>query len=337
VTRANRAFLTGGSGLVGGHLLARLVESGWAVDAVVRSSVAAEKVTALGGVAVHGDLLDPVGLAALMRGADTVFHVAGINDTCPKDPGSMDQVNIEGTRSVVAAAGASDIRRVVYTSSAATIGESAGDVGTETTVHSGTFLSPYARSKYLAEIAAFTEAESHGVDLVAVNPSSVQGPGRATGSAGILIQILNAKRPVLVDTAVSVVDIEDCTTGHIAASMRGEPGRRYLLSAQSVTVGEAVVAMVGVLGHPIRPRWVPSPIVRAVGLPLTWVAGKTRPDAGICPALVRTLLHGHRFDASRATDELGVVFRPATETLGRTAEWLIAQGYVAERGSRMRG
>jgi dihydroflavonol-4-reductase len=331
VTRQSKAFLTGGSGLVGGHLLGRLVASGWAVDSLVRSSDAAENVTALGGVAVRGDLLDPVGLAVLMRGAETVFHVAGINDTCPTDPRPMDRVNIEGTRSVVAAAGAAGVGRIVYTSSAATIGERPGDIGRESTVHSGTFLSPYARSKYLAEIEAFTTAENHGVDLVSVNPSSVQGPGRATGSAQILIRILNATRPILVDTDVSVVDIEDCTTGHITAAERGVPGRRYLLSSEPVTVGDAVAAAAGVLGHPVHPRWVPAPVVKAVGTPLAWAVGKVRPDAGICPALVRTLLHGHRFDASRATKELGVVFRPATETLEHTAEWLIAQGLVESR------
>jgi dihydroflavonol-4-reductase len=328
VTRASSAFLTGGSGLVGGHLLGRLVEMGWKVDALARTTEAAAKITALGGVAVQGDLLDVVGLASLMHGAAVVFHVAGVNDTCPVDPDPMDRVNIEGTRSVVAAAGSAGVERVVYTSSAAAIGEPPGAIGREDTAHSGTFLSPYARSKYLAEIAAFAEANLAGVDLVAVNPSSVQGPGRATGSAEILIRILNARRPILVDTNVSIVDIEDCTTGHIAAARLGESGRRYLLSAPAVTVADAVSATGDILGRPVRPRWVATGVVKTVGVPLAWVAGRARPDAGICPALVRTLLHGHRFDATRATDELGVTFRPATETFGRTAQWLMAEGYL---------
>jgi dihydroflavonol-4-reductase len=328
VTRANRAVLTGGSGLVGGHLLERLVESGWEVDALVRSSAAADAVEARGGVPVPVDLLDTAGLASAMRGAGTVFHVAGVNDTCPKDPEPMDMVNIEGTRSVVTAAGAAAVDRVVYTSSAATIGEPAGTVATEETAHSGRFLSHYARSKYLAERVAFAQAGRVGVDLVAVNPSSVQGPGRATGSAEMLIRILRAQRPLLVDTQVSIVDIEDCTTGHIAAATVGVPGRRYLLSSRPVTVADAVAGAADVLGRPIRPLWIPSRIVRTLGEPLAWVASRTMPDAGMCPALVRTLLHGHRFDATRARQELGVTFRPAADTLGRTAQWLDDQGYL---------
>jgi dihydroflavonol-4-reductase len=331
VTRATNAFVTGGSGLVGGHLIGGLVSKGWSVDALVRSSDAAEKVTALGASPVPGDLFDTSGLADAMGRAAIVFHVAGVNDTCPRDPASMDRVNIEGTRSVVAAAAAAGVERVVYTSSAATIGEATGVLATEATPHSGGFLSPYARSKYLAEQAAFAEANRLDVDLVAVNPSSVQGPGRATGSAEILIRILNSTRPILVDTNISIVDIEDCTMGHIAAATHGEPGARYLLSARPITVADAVSVTAEFLGQPIRPRWVPARAAKMVGLPLVWVAGKMRPGAGICPALVRTLLHGHRFDATRATEQLGVTFRPATETLERTAEWLLAKGYVQEQ------
>ena len=301
---------------------------GWTVDALVRSAEAAQTVTALGAKAVRGELLDTVGLASSMDGVATVFHVAGVNDTCPRDPGPMDRVNIEGTRSVVAAAGKAGVGRVVYTSSAAVIGESVGTIGTEDTVHSGVFLSPYARSKYLAEIAAFDEADARGVDLVAVNPSSVQGPGRATGSAEILIRILNAKHPILVDTNISVVDIEDCTMGHIAAASLGEPGSRYLLSARAITVADAVSVAAETLGRPITPRWIPAGIVRSAGVPLTWLANRAKPDAGICPALLRTLLHGHRFDATRAVDDLRVTFRPPTETLERTAKWLATNGFV---------
>jgi len=330
VTRASDTFLTGGSGLVGGHLLGRLVESGWTVDALVRSSTAASTVEKLGATPVRGDLFDSESLHKAMRGIRTVFHVAGVNDTCPRDAAAMDRVNVDGTRSVIIAAAAAGVERVVYTSSAATIGEAPGTIGREDTPHSRTFLSPYARSKYLAEVAAFAEADVSGVDLVAVNPSSVQGPGRATGSAEILVRVLNASRPILVNTHVSIVDIEDCTAGHIAAATRGRRGERYLLSAEATTVADAVSVAAEVAGREIRPRWVDARLVKGIGLPLSYVANRVRPDAGICPALVRTLLHGHRFDASKATSDLGVTFRPAVETFSRTVEWLVTEGYVGD-------
>lgn len=328
MTAQSDVFLTGGSGLVGGHLLDRLVETGVSVKALVRSQSAEANVKGHGAVPVMADLLDQESLSEAMRGAHTVFHVAGINDTCPRDVASMDRINVDGTRVVVSAAAAAGISRVVYTSSAAVIGERQGAVGRETTPHSGTFLSPYARSKYLAELAAFEEAEKRGVDLVAVLPSSVQGPGRVGGSARILLRILNSRRPILVDTHVSIVDIDDCTNGHIAASTHGKPGERYLLSSAAVQVGDALDVAKQVTGRAVRPRWISPEIVSAVGLPVAQAVARVRPSAGICPALVRTLLHGHRFDATRAIDELNVSFRPATETLARTIEWFLAEGFV---------
>ena len=325
MTAQSDVFLTGGSGLVGGHLLARLVETGMSVKAFVRSQSAEAKVKSLGAVPVMGDLLDEESLSKAMRGAQTVFHVAGVNDTCPRDVASMDRVNVDGTRVVVSASAAAGISRVVFTSSAAVIGERQGAVGRETTPHSGTFLSPYARSKYLAEVAAFEEADKRGVDLVAVLPSSVQGPGRSSGSAEILLRILNSRRPVLVDTHVSIVDIEDCTSGHIAASTHGKPGERYLLSSTAVGVGDALEVVQEVTGRTVRPRWISRDIARAVGLPMAQAVALVRPSAGICPALVRTLLHGHRFDAAKAADVLNVSFRPATETFARTIDWFLAE------------
>jgi len=76
---------------------------------------------------------------------------------------------------------------------------------------------------------------------VAVNPSSVQGPGRATGSARLLLEVMNGRLPILVHTTISVVDLADCATGHVLAETRGTPGQRYLLSGATLTTPEAVL------------------------------------------------------------------------------------------------
>ncbi len=328
MTAPSRAFLTGGSGLVGGHLLARLTASGTRVVALARSEEAERRILDRGGEPVPGSLDDVDALASAMDGAEVVFHVAGVNDTCPKDVAAMDRVNVCGTRAVIAAAAVADVGRVVYTSSAAAIGEPRGTVGTESTPHAGEYLSPYARSKHLAEIAAFDEAAARGVGVVAVNPSSVQGPGRSTGSAELLARVLNARRPVLVETYLSIVDVDDCTEGHLAAAQRGKPGERYILSGASITASDAVAMAAAILGRPIRPRWIPPTVARSVGVPAAWVLSAVRPQLGVCPALVHTLLHGHRFDGSRATRELGLVYRPIEDTLARTIEWFVHEGIV---------
>lgn len=323
--------LTGGSGLVGGHLLRTLVADGLSVTAIVRSAAAAAKVDAEGGTPVVVDLFDASGLKQALWGIPILYHVAGVNETCPSDPSAMDRVNIEGTRSIIAASATSGVGRVVYTSSAATIGEAEGMIGTEATRHQGTYLSPYARSKHVAEGVALAEASAHGVDLVVVNPSSVQGPGRSGGSARILLYALRAKRPLLVDTKVSLIDIEDCTRGHRAAAAKGRAGERYLLSGATLSVSDAIALAERITTTSINPRWLSAGMARVIGRPVASLVNLMKPSADVCPALIDTLLHGHRFDGSRAERELGISYTPIEDTFQRTIEWFVDHGLVASR------
>ncbi len=263
-----------------------------------------------------------------MGGIGVVYHLAGVNEMCSRDPGSMDRVNIDGSVAVVRAAAAAGVRRVVCTSSAVAIGEREGMIGDEHTVHSGEYVSAYAASKHLAEMAAFEEADRLGVDLVAVNPSSVQGPGRATGSAELLLRSLNTQRPLLVDTTLSIVDIEDCTTGHINAAEYGRAGERYILSGATLSIAEAVVLLSEAVGREIHPRWLSRGLVRTVGMTAARLAAVVRPSLGICPELITTLLHGHRFDGSRASTELGFTYTEVSDTINRTVRWFEEQGLI---------
>ena len=321
-------FLTGGSGLLGGHLLARLISSGVSVRALARSEAAATAVTEVGAMPVAGDLFTQDVLTEGMLGIDVVYHLAGVNETCSRDSRSMDRANIDGTVSVIRAAAAAGVRRVVHTSSAAAIGEREGLIGVEHTKHSGKYLSAYARSKHLAEMAALDEADRLGVDLVVVSPSSVQGPGRSTGSAELLLRALNAKRPLLVDTTLSIVDIEDCTTGHINAAEYGRAGERYILSGATLSIAEAVVLLSEAVGREIHPRWLSRGLVRTVGMTAARLAAAVRPSLGICPELITTLLHGHGFDGSRASTELRFTYAEVSDTINRTVRWFEEQGLI---------
>ena len=316
---------------MGGDLVATLAAQGRSVRALVRSEAAAEVVRGKGATPTIVDIFDPDGLRDALWGIPLLFHVAGVNQTCPRDPRPMDRVNIDGARSIVAAAADAGVGRVVLTSSAAAIGERQGTIGVEHTVHSGEYLSPYARSKHLGELAAFETASATGVDLVAVNPSSVQGPGRSDGSARLLLAALRSSRPWLVDTVVSIVDIADCTAGHLAAAERGRAGERYLVSGSSVKVSDVVDVVSRASGSDLDPRWISEGVVRSFGRPAARLLSWLRPSSGVCPALIDTLLHGHRFDAGRSERELGVVYRPLAETIARTVEWFRSEGLV-DRG-----
>ncbi len=145
------ALVTGGSGFVGGALLEALAAQGREVRALARTKDAMAAVEARGGRPVRGDVLDIGSLVEGMRGCEVVFHAAGVNAVCVRERRPMYRVNVEGSGNVIRAARVAGVGRVVYTSSAAAIGEARGAVGREDTPHRGWYLSHYERSKHLAE------------------------------------------------------------------------------------------------------------------------------------------------------------------------------------------
>jgi dihydroflavonol-4-reductase len=327
-------LVTGGTGVVGRALLRRLVADGRSVRALARSKASEDAVAALGAEAVRGDVLDLGSLTEAMRGCSTIFHVAGVNAMCLRDPIDMVRTNVEGSARIVRAAAAAGVGRVVYTSSSSAIGEPRQTVGREDSPHRGSYLSAYERSKHLAERRVFELGGSLDVPVVSVNPSSVQGPGRATGSARLLLEVVNGRLPVLVDTTISLVDIEDCARGHVLAETRGTPGERYLLSGASLTTREAVDLLDRIWGLPRRVRFAPG-WVAAMGGEIAWLGARAlRRDATLCPEAVRTLLHGHRYDGSRAAMELGLRYTPVEATLRRTLEWCEERGLVPRARER---
>jgi dihydroflavonol-4-reductase len=321
-------LITGGSGFVGRAVLGRLVARGSTVRALTRSDASAAALASAGAEPVRGELADSASLERAMAGCEVVYHVAGLNGFCLPDPGALAVANVEGTRAVVRAAGTAGVRRIVYTSSAATIGEARGTIGGESSPHRGNFLSHYERSKYEAERVAFATAAEVGVELVSVNPSSVQGPGRTRGTAKILIDALNGRLKLIVDSRMSIVDVGDCAEGHLLAEERGAPGERYVLSGVTLTVAEAVALLGRISGRDEHPRRLPAPVAvaMATGAELLGRARGRRPS--ICREMIRTILHGHAYDGSRATRELGLVYAPIEESLRRTVEWYVAEGLV---------
>jgi dihydroflavonol-4-reductase len=326
------SLVTGGTGFLGRAIVERLVADGAEVKALARSDASAGMLSALGATSVRGDVLDSEALAAATRGCDLLYHLAGVNRFCLRDPSQMFEANVEGSRRVVRAASRAGVPRVVYTSSAATLGEARGTVGTETTSHRGRFLSSYERSKFEAERAVLASARETGIEVVCVNPASVQGPGRAAGSAGLLLDYLNGKLKVVVDSQLSLVDIADCTEGHLLAAARGTPGERYVLSGATLTVREGLALMARLAGVDRPVRTIPPWLAFASATAAEALALIRRDTPRVCRELVRTLIHGHAYDGSKATRELGLRYTPVEETLRRTIDWWVEQGLVARPG-----
>jgi dihydroflavonol-4-reductase len=238
----------------------------------------------------------------------------------------MRAANVTGTENVIAAAARAGARRVVYTSSAATIGEAAGVVADEDTPHRGAFLSHYERSKYDAERAAIRVAERYAIELVCINPASVQGPGRTGGTARLILDYANGRLHTLVRSRFSLVDVDDCTEGHVLAEAAGQAGRRYLLSGVCVSTEEAIATVARITGIEHRTVNLPRPVALAAGGVVGSLARARGRRPRLCREMVATLLHGHAYDGSRATRELGLQYRSFDEMVRRTLAWYVQEG-----------
>jgi dihydroflavonol-4-reductase len=321
-------FVTGGTGFLGKAIVEGLVAAGRPVRALARSDAAVEALAALGAEPVRGDLLDRASLEAGVAGCEVAYHVAGANAFCLPDPSPLYEANVAGSRAVVLAAVAAGVRRLVYTSSAATLGEARGSVGNEDAAHRGWFLSHYERSKYEAERAVLDAARETELEVVCVNPASVQGPGRTGGTARLLLGYLNGTLRSAVDTRLSIVDIADCTRGHLLAEERGAPGERYVLCGASLTVREGLELLGRVTGLDEQPRFLPPRLALLLAGGVEAVGRVRRGKPSVCREMVRTLLHGHTYDGSKAARELGLAYTPLEETLRRTVAWYVQEGLV---------
>jgi dihydroflavonol-4-reductase len=326
--RPSQTLVIGGSGFVGGAVLDALVSGGRPVRALARSGPAADELRGRGAEPVTGDVLDPGSLVRAMDGCAVVYHAAGVNAFCLADPRPMERVNVEGSANVIAAAASAGVRRVVYTSSAAALGEAPGTVGKETSQHRGWFLSQYERTKYLAEIRVLREAAERKVDVVCVSPSSVQGPGRLHGTARLLLQYLNGRLKFLTDTRMSFLDVADCTAGHLLAETHGAAGDRYVLNGATFTTRELISLVSRSTGIEHRVRWIPGRAALVSAAAVEAAARTVRRKPPLCREMVRTLLNGHTYDGSRAARELGVRYTPVEETIRKTLRWYTEHGYL---------
>ncbi|MGI8518826.1 MAG: NAD-dependent epimerase/dehydratase family protein [Acidimicrobiia bacterium] len=309
--------ITGATGVVGGAVLRHLQADGQHVRALVRSSRALPAEVE----PVKGDVLDLESLKRCFAGVETVYHLAGVNQLCSRRPETMLRVNVEGTRLVTQAAGEA---RLVHTSSAAALGEAEGEIGDETTRPHHRWNSEYARTKWIGEQAVLSVSDRQ--DVVVVSPSSVQGPGRAGGTGKLLLGVMSGRLRTLVETRISIVDIDDCARGHLLAARKGVSGERYVLNSFSMSLSEAVRIIEGVVGRELGVRYLPPLVVRLMGAIGGGVFRVLRKDAPICSESVRTILYGHVYDGSRATRELGLAYSPADMTLRRLFDWARLEG-----------
>ena len=320
-------FITGSTGVLGKPLLKKLKDEGHNVFALTRSEKNNNLFDSFGVTKVEGELFSNSLYGKLSsHNIDAIFHVAGVNKMCAKNPENMFNSNIEGTKKMLELGNKLKIKKFVYTSSAVTLGEELGTVGNELSKHRGYFLSKYEESKYLAEKEAFDYDKDF--EFVSINPSSVQGPGRVSGTAKLLISTLNKTYPPLIRNNISIVDIDDCTDGHYQALLNGEDNQRYVLNSFQTTSEDLLSKLRSLSEWSGRPIYIPKLGLKIIAPLGDLYKALSNSTPLICSESARVLTHGHIYDGSKAGDKLNLSYIDLEMFMKKTINWLIDESYV---------
>ena len=257
-------LVTGATGFLGEHLCRVLAEQGDTVRGLARtrSGVLAD----LGVEHIRGDVLAGPELDRALEGVDAVFHLAGAVSRDPDDAQRMMRLHVDGTRRVLERMNAANVRRMVLASTSGTIGVSKDEeILDETAPYAEEIVAgwPYYASKIYQERLAFEHGARLGIEVVAVNPSLLLGPGdRRLSSTGDVRKFLKRQIPTVPEGGINFVDARDAAAATAKALTHGNAGERYLLGGPNWTMKE-FFARLGRVANVSPPRFkLPSKVNR---------------------------------------------------------------------------
>ena len=254
-----RVLLTGITGYIGQHCAAELLNRGYEVVGTVRSPAKSDATrTALAKAArieklsfVAADLMSDQGWAEAMKDCAFAIHVASPFLLAePKDENELIAPAVEGTRRVIAAAQRAGVKRLVLTSStfAMIAGRDSGRYGPEAWSDVDADIGAYAKSKTLAERAAWAAAKGGAMELTVINPGAVFGPSLGAKmdgqSVALMTAMIGGRMPMIPDLSMGMVDVRDVARLHVEAmTAEGAAGKRFV-AASAEPVAMATVARI---------------------------------------------------------------------------------------------
>jgi dihydroflavonol-4-reductase len=326
------AFVTGATGFLGSHVACVLAQQGAQLRLLVRSTSNLKNLEGLKAETATGDLRDSASLEKAMAGCDTVFHVAADYRLWVRDPGEMYRSNVDGTRAILEAARKSGVRRIVHTSSVATMGFTGKGhpADEDSPVALADMIGHYKRSKFMSEQIAL-EAGRHGMNVVVVNPTTPIGEHdiKPTPTGRIVVDFLKRKFPAYVETGLNLVDVRECARGHVLALEKGKSGERYILGGENLTLKQILDALGRITGLPSPKIKLPYIFAFATGVIDEAITGRLRHREP--RATIDTVRMGKKkmfASSDKAERELGWKIVPVEAALRRAVEWFQSNGYA---------
>lgn len=322
-------FVTGGTGLIGTHVIEQLVDEGHTAVAATRSHTSASHLPDEAEV-VEADITEKESLREPMRGVDGVFHIAAWNSASPHsgDREQAQRINVDGTRNVLELIHELDVPKGVNTSTTGVYGNTDGRTVDESYRPDEPGLGLYLRTKWRAHYEVARPLMDEGLPLVIVLPGNVYGPGIGdrpahTSITGLWLQ---GDLPVIPRQFSLPFDhVDDIARGHILAMEKGKIGEEYIISNETrraVELFEVAEELTGISA----PRTVSSLWFKLLAWLMTPVGWITTLPMEFEPGTLRIFAsHGDHVDNSKAKRELGIDPRPLEEGLRECLEWEMEQ------------
>jgi dihydroflavonol-4-reductase len=325
-------LVTGAAGFVGSAVARALRARGRRLRVLVRPTSPRANLDGLEAETAVGDMADAASVAAAMGGVRWLFHVAADYRLWARDPEEIVRNNLNGVRTVMDAALAAGVERVVYTSSVATLGFRAdGEPSDESLpLAPAEAIGAYKRSKVIAEREVQRMAADRGLPVVIVSPSTPIGPRdvKPTPTGRIIVEAAQGRMPAFLDTGLNLVHVDDVAEGHLMALEKGRQGENYILGGQDVNLGRMLADIAALTGR--RAPTVSLP--RAPLYPLALVTEAVAQITGKEPFLTRDALkmarHHMFFSSAKAERDLGYAARPYAAGLSDALAWFRQAGYV---------
>lgn len=326
-----KSLVTGATGFLGSAVMRCLLTAGHEVRVLVRPDSDRKNLENFPVEITEGDLREHQSLRRAIKGCDNLFHVAADYRLWVPDPETMHEINVNGTRALILAATEEGIKRIVYTSSVATLGlKQDGSSANEDTPSNFTAIAGYyKRTKYLAEQMVKQLTDEHQLPLIIVNPSTPIGPGdiRPTPTGRIVLDTLMGRMPAYVNTGLNIAHVDDIAYGHLLAYQHGKPGERYILGGDNMSLLQILQAIDAINGTQQNRINIPIGLM----LPMAWFMEKIASFTHTEPRATLDSIHMAKklmfFSSEKAHRELGYQYRPSIEALKDAVKWFKENDY----------
>ena len=328
MTDTKTAFVTGGSGFLGRHIIDLLQAEDWQVIAMNRPGSDIAHLQNRGLTLVEGDVTDKASIQAAMPDKVTaVFHAAADTSQWSRNDRRQDAVNIGGTQNMVDVALAKQAGRFIHTSSISAYGCQPGTITEETESVAAHSRINYERSKYAAE-QVIRDGITRGLDAVILNPSAIIGPADTNNWARSFFIARDGGIPGAPSGATSMCDVREVAKAHLRAFDRAACGENFLLGGTAVPYRDMMEEISRLVGNELNLRPVPAIFLKIFARWNLLVERFTGKEPDITPEIAFLMSQMQECSCAKAKAELDYVDRDWRESVRASFDWLVDEGLL---------